>query len=213
MESSLIACVGQINSATDSEWATMDFNWQTFEHKAKRLDAQDPLQAFRDLFYRPDESLLYMDGNSLGRLPIATRNAYSTIIDDQWGDRLIRSWGDNWYGAPQRIGDKIAPLIGARAGEVLVCDSTSQNLFKLVLAALSMRPDRKKIISDAMNFPTDLYILQGVIRLLDSGHELVLLPGEDELSFSIDQLRQELNPNTALVTISTPPLKAVICTI
>jgi kynureninase len=91
---------------------------------------------------------------------------------------------------------------------VLVCDSTSLNLFKLSLAGLAMRPGRKKIISDAMNFPTDLYILQGAIRLLNDRHELILLPGEDGIYFSMDQLRDALDENTALVTISTPTFKS-----
>ncbi len=186
----------------------MVLEWKAFEQRARQLDQEDGLADFRRRFYRPDEKLLYMDGNSLGRLPLTTRDRYERIMVEQWGTRLIRSWGEDWYEAPQRIGDQIGNLIGARPGEVLVCDSTSQNLFKLVLAALAMRSGRKKIISDAMNFPTDLYILQGAINLLENGHELILLPGEDDIHFSIDQLKDVLDQGTALVTISTPTFKS-----
>jgi kynureninase len=186
----------------------METQSNPFLLQAKNLDVDDALAGYRSQFYLPDEGLIYLDGNSLGRLPLATRELMRQFVDEQWGDRLIRSWGENWYEAPQRIGDKIGQLIGAQPGEVLVCDSTSLNLFKLVLAALALRPGRKKILSDVLNFPTDLYILQGAIELLDDGHTLELLSGEDGNPFSIDQLREALSDDTALIALSTPTFKS-----
>ena len=186
----------------------MGTEWSAFEREAQQLDAHDPLAGYRSQFYLPDEELLYLDGNSLGRLPLATRELMRRVVDEQWGERLIRSWGESWYEAPQRIGDKIGHLIGAQPGEVLVCDSTSTNLFKLVLAALALRPGRKKIISDELNFPTDLYILQGAIQLLGDQHELALLSGPGGEPFSMGQLREALDQDTALITLSTPTFKS-----
>jgi kynureninase len=130
--------------------------------EALALDAADPLAHCRERFALP-EGVIYLDGNSLGALPRATATAVTDTVERQWGGDLIASWNKHdWIGAPQRIGDRIAPLIGAKAGEVLVGDSTSVNLFKLLAAALAARPGRKTILSEAGNFPTDLYIAQGV---------------------------------------------------
>jgi kynureninase len=139
------------------------------------LDAADPLGAFRDEFVLP-EGVVYLDGNSLGPLPKATAAHVANAVRDEWGGGLIRSWNDaGWIDLPFAIGDKIGQLIGAPAGSVAVADSTSVNLFKLLSAALAMRPDRKVIVSEATNFPTDLYMAQGLAALLDRGHELRLV--------------------------------------
>lgn len=179
-----------------------------YSRRASKLDAQDPLAGFRERFIIMDEAMLYLDGNSLGRTPKASREMLQTLIDHQWGERLIRSWGENWYQAPERIGDKIAALIGAQPGEVIVGDSTTVNLYKCILGALSLRPDRKKIISDVLNFPTDLYAIQGAMRLLGPEYELSLLPSEDEISISLEAYQQALDENVALVTFSTPTFKS-----
>jgi len=181
---------------------------EDFENKARQLDAQDPLAGYRDQFVFADEDLLYLDGNSLGRMPNLTRNLLDELVDHQWGQRLIRSWGENWYQAPERIGDKIAALIGARPGEVIVGDSTTVNLFKLVICALSMRPERKTILSDVLNFPTDLYAIQGAIDMLGADHRLQLLPSPDEQSISMHAYEQALQADVALVTFSTPTFKS-----
>lgn len=179
-----------------------------FVQRASAMDAQDPLAGFRARFQISDDELLYLDGNSLGRMPRASRETLHSIIDQQWGDRLIRSWGEDWYQAPERIGEKIAGLIGARAGDVIVGDSTTVNLYKCILAALSMRRDRKVIISDVLNFPTDLYAIQGAIRVLGADHELRLLESEDEISISMDAYAAALGDDVALVTFSTPTFKS-----
>lgn len=126
------------------------------------LDAQDPLAPFRDEFQLRD-GLIYLDGNSLGALPRATVERVGKAISSDWGEGLITSWiGAEWVTAPQRIGDKIAGLLGAGPGEVIAADSTSVNLFKALTAALSLQPDRTVILSERTNFPTDVYMMQGI---------------------------------------------------
>jgi kynureninase len=129
------------------------------------LDEKDPLKAFRARFTLPP-GVIYLDGNSLGAMPAATAPRLDQVIRQEWGNGLIRSWNDHdWVGASRRVGDKIASLIGAREGEVVVADSTSVNLFKLLMAAVAARPGRNVILTEAGNFPTDLYIAQGVSAL------------------------------------------------
>ncbi len=134
------------------------------------FDQQDPLAAFRSEFALP-EGVVYLDGNSLGALPRATLPRLTEVIAQEWGEGLIRSWNAaHWIEAPSRIGDKIARLIGAQAGEVIAADSTSVNLFKLLAGALRLQPGRHFIVTDSENFPTDLYIAQGLTELLEGNH-------------------------------------------
>jgi kynureninase len=134
----------------------------------RALDAQDPLRELRDLFALP-EGVIYLDGNSLGALPRATANRVAQAVTREWGDGLIRSWNDaHWFTLPQRAGDKIAQLVGAKPGEVVATDSTSINLYKVLSAALHMaaqdQPGRKRVVSERSNFPTDLYIAQSLCK-------------------------------------------------
>jgi kynureninase len=130
--------------------------------KAQALDAADPLAAYRALFTLP-EGVIYLDGNSLGALPKATPAAMAQVVEREWGQGLIRSWNSaSWFDMARRIGGKIAPLIGAAGHEVIACDSTSVNLFKLIAAALQMRPGRQVVLSEPGNFPTDLYMIAGL---------------------------------------------------
>ena len=136
--------------------------------KAREFDAADPLGPYRDRFHLP-EGVIYLDGNSLGALPKATPAAMARAVEQEWGEGLIRSWnandfGPGWFEMGSRIGAKIAPLIGAQPHEVIACDTVSANLFKLIAAALDMRPDRKVILSEPGNFPTDIYMIQGLER-------------------------------------------------
>ena len=150
----------------------------TREALAER-DATDPLARFRDAFALPD-GVIYLDGNSLGPLPKATVARLDEVARRQWGEDLIRSWNaHDWIGMPGRVGDKIARLIGAGEGEVAVADSTSVNLFKLLAAALRLRPGRRVIVTEAGNFPTDIYIAQGLVDLLGQGYELRCVEPED----------------------------------
>ena len=134
--------------------------------QARERDATDPIAHFRDRFDLP-EWVIYLDGNSLGPLPKASRERLHRVIDAEWGEGLIRSWnelpggGGDWIAMPQRVGAKIAPLVGAQPHEVVACDSVSVNLAKLIGAALSLNPGRNVVLSEPGNFPTDLYMIQG----------------------------------------------------
>lgn len=130
------------------------------------LDSEDPLSAHRARFQLP-QGVIYLDGNSLGALPKSVPQRLRKAVEVEWGDGLIRSWNDaDWYPAPQRVGSRIARLIGAGAREVIAADSTSVNLFKVLCAALRMRPGRKVILGEKDNFPTDAYIASGVSSLM-----------------------------------------------
>jgi kynureninase len=134
----------------------------TPEVRAADFDSADPLAPYRERFTLPD-GVIYLDGNSLGALPKATPEAVQRVVEQEWGEGLIRSWNSaGWFEAAGRVGAKIAPLIGASRGEVIACDSTSVNLFKLIAAALAMRPGRKVVLSEPGNFPTDLYMIAGL---------------------------------------------------
>ena len=133
--------------------------------EVRRWDKQDSLRDFRGSFCLP-KGVIYLDGNSLGPPPRAAPGRIEAVVRGEWGDGLIRSWQDaGWLAAPARIGAKIAGIVGAAADEVIVADSTSVNLFKLLAGALQLRPDRSVILSEPSNFPTDLYIAEGVASL------------------------------------------------
>ncbi len=133
---------------------------------ARNLDMADPLSTLRTQFELPRERV-YLDGNSLGALPIACRERLAQVVDREWGQGLIDSWnGAGWIDLPHIVGEKIAALIGAGAGQVVCADSTSINLFKLLAAALPLNPGRHVILSEEANFPTDLYMAQGLQQLL-----------------------------------------------
>ena len=157
------------------------------------LDAADPLAPHRNAFVLPG-AVIYLDGNSLGALPRATSARVREVIEREWGRGLIRSWnGAGWIDTPRRIGAKIARLIGARPDEVVCADSTSLNLFKVLATALrlqQMRPrvsnvERRVILSERTNFPTDIYMTQGLIELLGTRFELKLVDG-DQVFDAID---------------------------
>ena len=158
------------------------------------LDRDDPLLPFRDRFALP-EGVIYLDGNSLGAMPKAAPARLAQVAGIEWGQDLIRSWNKHgWIDLQQRIGEKIGQLIGARPGETIVADSTSVNLFKLLAGALQLRPGRSVIISEPSNFPTDLYIAQGLAALLDRGHRLELVEP--------DGLDATLGPDIAVVMLT-----------
>ncbi len=128
---------------------------------AVALDVADPLAPLRDEFVIADPALIYLDGNSLGMLPRRTVARLERVVRDEWGAGLIRSW-DHWIDLPQRVGDRLAPLIGARQGEVVVHDSTTVNLYQLIDAACALRPDRRAIAISSTDFPTDRYVVDGI---------------------------------------------------
>nr|WP_329959260.1 kynureninase [Sphingomonas sp. Leaf21] len=133
---------------------------------ALALDAASSLTAMRDRFALP-EGVIYLDGNSLGALPRTTPAHLAQVVTGQWGRDLITSWNrHDWIGLPTRLGGMIAPLVGARADEVIACDSTSVNLFKLIAGAVALRPDRRTILIEADGFPTDRYMADAVAALI-----------------------------------------------
>ena len=137
------------------------------------LDAQDPLRHCRQSFHLPP-GVIYLDGNSLGALPTAVPARLQQAVQQEWGVGLIRSWNDaDWYPAPQRVGARIATLVGAGADEVIVCDSTSVNLYKLLVAALRLRPGRSVILGERGNFPTDAYVASGVAGITGAHFQAV----------------------------------------
>jgi kynureninase len=175
---------------------------------AQELDKQDELSSFRDKFIITDPDLIYLDGNSLGRLPVRTVEHMQQAIQYDWGERLIRLWNDGWVNTPTELGAKIAQLIGARPDEVLVTEATSTNLFKLAVAALRARPERGHIVSDVFNFPSDLYIFQGIIDLLGGHHKLKLVPSRDGLSIETPDVADALDSHTALLSLTHVAFKS-----
>lgn len=162
------------------------------------LDRQDPLAPHREAFDLP-EGVIYLDGNSLGAMPKAAKQRVREVVENEWAQGLIRSWNDaDWINLPQRLGARIAPLIGARPHEVISADSTSVNLFKLAAAAWRMQqeisPHRRVLLSEPGNFPTDLYMLQGVCDFSAGEPELVTYPGET--------LIDRIDERTALVVLT-----------
>jgi kynureninase len=148
------------------------------------LDAADPLAPWRERFTIPDD-VVYLDGNSLGALPRDVPAHLLRVVEEEWGRGLICSWNSaGWMAAPARVGDKLAPLLGAQAGEVVVTDGTSVNLFKLLAAALGARPGRTVILTQRDNFPTDNYVAEGVARLAGASVRAVAAP---DLAGALDE--------------------------
>jgi len=168
--------------------------------RAHALDAADPLAAFRDRFAIADDGLIYFDGNSLGRLPISTRERLRQVVDVEWGEELIRGW-DRWIDLAREAGDVLAAgVLDVAPGEVVVSDSTTVNLYKLAAAALDARPDRRAIVTDDDNFPTDQYVLQGLAAA--RGLELRVIKTDLDTGVSLERVREVLDRDVALVCLS-----------
>jgi len=168
------------------------------------LDARDPLARFRSQFVIGDPNICYLDGNSLGRLPLSTISAVNSFMTDEWGPEVVTGWG-HWVDEAQPTGDLIGrATLGAAAGQVLACDTTSVNFYQLALAAIHARPGRKTIITDAANFPTDRYILDGIAKQF--GLNLVIIDNESAGAAENERITPEilapyLNEDVALVTL------------
>jgi kynureninase len=168
--------------------------------RAVALDGADPLAPLRDAFAHDDPELIYLDGNSLGRLPTAGAERIAQVVRDEWGSGLIRSWS-HWVDLPTRTGDLIASaLLGAAPGQVAVSDSTTVNLYKLAVAALDARPDRTVIVTDDDNFPTDRYVLEGLAA--QRGLELRVLHSDIDEGLDLQTLRNAVDGTAALVSLS-----------
>ena len=161
---------------------------------AAAQDAADPFAATRARFSLP-AGAIYLDGNSLGALPRHVPARLAEVVTQQWGEDLITSWNRHgWFDLPRRLGERLGRLIGAEPASVMVCDTISANVYKLLAAALDLRPERKVILSDTGNFPSDLYMAQGLIRHLGRGHELKLVAPED--------VEAAIGPDTAVVLLT-----------
>jgi len=151
------------------------------------LDKRDSLAYKRDQFVLADD-LIYLDGNSLGALPISARDMAARIIEKQWGQDLIRSWNINhWIDLPIDVGEKIAPLLGAAPGQLICCDSISVNLFKLLATAMNMRRERRIVLSQQDNFPADLYMVQGLSQLCGSQSCEMKIVEESNIEAALDE--------------------------
>jgi kynureninase len=171
----------------------------TTREQCLALDATDPLAALRNDFSLP-EGVIYLDGNSLGARPRQAAERARQVVEEEWGNGLIGSWnGAGWRGLPERLGNKLAQLIGAGDDEVVVTDTTSINLFKVLVAALRVQaqrePERKVIVTERSNFPTDVYIAEGLAEMLDQGYSLRLVERPEDLPGAIDS-------DTAVVMIT-----------
>lgn len=169
-------------------------------YRCKEMDAADPLADLRDRFVIGDEDLIYLDGNSLGRLPAATPEHLARLVRDGWGGQLVRGW-PTWIEWSRRIGDRLAAhALGARPGEVAISDSTSVNLYKLAAAALDAAGDRRTVLVDGGDFPTDRYVLQGLAEA--RGLRLRELPSDLDQGLDPATLVAALDTDVALVVLS-----------
>jgi kynureninase len=164
------------------------------------MDSADELAPFRDRFVRQDRDLIYLDGNSLGPLPVRTQARIAEVVDQDWGVGLVRSW-DKWLDLPREAGDRVGEdLIGAASGQVLVCDSVTVNIYKLAISALDAQPGRNVVVTDDDNFPTDRYVLAGVAA--QRGAELRLIHTDMDAGISQQALADAVDERTALVSLS-----------
>jgi kynureninase len=167
---------------------------------ARDRDASDPLAPYRERFVIAEDRLVYFDGNSLGRLPVATRDRLRTAVEREWGTRLIRGW-DTWIELSRQAGDVLATgVLGVSPGEVVVSDSTTVNLYKLASAALAARPGRRVLVTDDDNFPTDRYVLQGLAE--SRGLELRVVKTDLDDGVCVDAVREALDDDVALLSLS-----------
>jgi kynureninase len=170
---------------------------------AAQLDSSDPLRHYRDRFIGADDQavLSYLDGNSLGRPPKALPALYADFVRDSWGGRLIRAWDESWLTLPLETGDRIGEVaLGAAPGQVVVADSTTVSLYKLLRTALAANPDRGEIVIDRGNFPTDRFIVQGVAE--ETGATVRWIETDPGAGVTIDDVRSVIGPDTAVILLS-----------
>jgi len=176
-------------------------NDMTLRSAAVALDSSDPLAEYRDQFMIADPSLCYLDGNSLGRMPGATIGVVDDYLRNEWGTKLVSGWS-NWIDEAQSVGDLVGRAsLGATSGQMLCVDTTSVNFYQLCCAAVDARPDRKTVVTDTANFPTDRYILEGICK--QRGLKLVVINDDQgEEYISPEMLSAVLNDDVALVSLS-----------
>jgi kynureninase len=176
----------------------------TDRSRAEQLDAQDPLAPYRSRFAIPDDAVVYLDGNSLGRPPGATAARLESVVRHEWGDRLIRSWTEGWMDLPVEVGDRLGTaLLGARPGETVVCDSVTVNTYKALHAAMALRPGRSTVVAHRGEFPTDRYVTRSVAQA--RGGRVWWIGDADEVSpapVTADLVAEGLDDDVAVVLLS-----------
>jgi len=178
----------------------------TFEE----LDAADELASFRAQFVIEDPDLIYLDGNSLGRLPKKTKELAQEIVSEQWGSRLIRSWNERWLEDTVRIGDKVGVVVGAKPGEVVLADSTTVCLFKAAVSALLSKPTRSVILTDDQNFPSDIQALKAAASTVSRDHKVVVIESNG-LEAPVEALLGAIDETVALVSLSQVSYRSGCC--
>lgn len=173
---------------------------------AQQCDQQDELAAFYDRFHHPKD-LIYLDGNSLGKQPIAVKDIINEVITEQWGERLIRSWNEHWLELPQRIGDQIAQLLKVNASEINVGESTSVNLYKLAHALVRSGRFGNQLITDSLNFPTDNYILEGIQSQLNL-KAIITIQHPSDLEADLEVLKENIARNPGVICLSLVSYKS-----
>ncbi|MBV6512319.1 MAG: Kynureninase [Ignavibacteriaceae bacterium] len=176
--------------------------------EARELDGNSALKEFRAEFFHGTPECIYLDGNSLGRLPLKTISRMERAVKGEWGERLIRGWNEGWYTMPEKLSAQLAPVIDAEAAEVLITGTVSLNLYKLADAALRMKSGRSTIVTDSLNFPSDIYILEGLVRNHGGHHSLRIAGSRDGISVSYDDLFELITEDTALVVLSLVAFKS-----
>ena len=176
--------------------------YAAFLDMARQLDANDPLAELRQRFGEVLDQVLYLDGNSLGPLPMETRDLMERTVSAEWGNGMIRSWNGGWHDLPRRLGDQLAPLVGASEGEVIFCDSVTVNFHKLASAAMRLQRGRSRIVTDELNFPSNFYALEGLCQFVESAPVLHRIPSADGTSVPVKAYEEAIDDDTALITLS-----------
>ncbi len=170
--------------------------------RVRELDESDALAVFRNDFGRILDEIIYLDGNSLGPLPKAAAELMEQTIGTEWGKGMIRSWNEGWFELPERLGEKLAPLVGAGHGQVIFADSVTVNFMKLATAAIKFQTGRNRIVTDDLNFPSNFYALEGLSGFSQGNHQIRHLSSPDGLSIPVSAYEAAIDENTALVTLS-----------
>jgi kynureninase len=174
--------------------------------QAEQLDVQDPLASFR-AFFQHEPNTIYLDGNSLGKLPIQAKKDIANAVDKQWGENLIRSWNDHWLDLPKRLEQKLALLLGAKATELKVGESTSTNLYKVIHALLSSNLTAKSLLTDSLNFPSDVYVMEGLAKQFDCKPPTIVAYVHD-LKADLPLLKAEIKKQPGIVCLSLVSYKS-----
>jgi len=174
--------------------------------KVDHLDRDDPLRSFKDKFCHTGDEI-YLDGNSLGKQPLQTKQIINSILNEQWGEKLVRSWNDSWLELPKRISAKIGSLLNARPNEIFIGESTSVNLYKLAYSLVTSGNFPRRLLTDSMNFPTDNYILEGIVKQLNL-ESLVFISYKTDLEAELTTLKEAIEKKPGVICLSLVSYKS-----